>query len=252
MTRALLLLLAATGIHAQNLRVGESLTYKLKYVGIPAVTITLSIPEKTTVDGREVYRLSAHARTSALFSAFYSLDNSYNTYVDAETGLPWKYTKSIAQKTLRQSVTTLYDQDSGKATYAGGKFDPPIQTALREQTHNFFSMIQRLRSLHLADGVAESFNLDVETEPWIASIRVQGTEELHVAGRHRNAHRVVFTFTPTQEETRRRKTDIVTRRVATSRSRLVFWIDAEPPHAFLQVEFELSPFSVYAVLVDEE
>ncbi len=251
MWRFILFLLTAGPLVAQ-VPIGETLTYKLTYVGIPAVTITLSVPEKTRLDGRDVVRLSAHAKTNVFFSAFYSLDNQYDTYVDAETGLPVTFTKTIAQKTLRQRMTTTYDQASHRAVYDGGKFDPAVDKPIREESHNFFSMIHCLRTRPLKEGFSQSFHLDVETEPWTVVAKVTGLETIHVAGRDRRAHKVVFEFTPTQEEVRRRKTDIVTRRVATSQSRLTFWIDTDAPCAFLQVAFELSPFNVYAALIEEE
>ncbi len=236
---------------AQDRLVGEFCVYKLTYLGFSAVTIELSVPETLAYHDRHAYRTVARAKTNTLFSAFYSLDNRYETLIDAGTGLPLTYTKVIAQKTLSQQMTVTYDQLNGMATYDGGKFIPAVTKTIRTATHNFFSMLYALRGLTFREGETRQLNLDVETEPWAAEIAVLGRDAVEAAGERRDAWKIDVRFRPLEVEVRRRHTDILTRRVATGKSHLTFWLDANPPHLFLKVEFEMSPFNTYAVLVGE-
>jgi hypothetical protein len=247
----LLALTACLPAAAQNRLVGESCVYKLTYLGFSAVTIELAVPETLALDGRTVYRVVARAKTNPFFSAFYSLDNRYETLIDTETGLPLRYTKTIAQKTLSQQMMVTYDQVNGKGTYDGGRFSPALTRTIQSPTHNFFSMIYALRGLTLSEGDTKQLNLDVETEPWVADIVVLGPDAIEAAGKQRDAWKIDIRFRPLETEVRRRHTDILTRRVATSKSHLTFWLDGNSPHSFLKVEFEMSPFNAYAVLMDE-
>ncbi|MBL7994399.1 DUF3108 domain-containing protein [bacterium] len=236
-------------LFAQEKFLGERYAYKLTYLSIPAVNIYLSAPEMLTVNGKKALHLLAIARTTSLFSAFYTLENRYHTYIDQETGLPVKFNKTIHQRTLEQQGEISYDQANRQAVYNGGRFTSQVKMSMPENTHNLFSMIYFLRRDKLEVGQKFSFNLDVESEPWTAETHVDAKEKVDAADSTYDAYKVSFQFIPTKEEFKRKHTDILTRRVATSKTRLYFWIGADPPFPFLKVEFEMSPFSAYTTMV---
>ncbi len=244
-----LLLLTATGRVLAQSRVGESYAYKLTYLSIPAVSITLSVPDDSTIQGRVAFHLVAIARTSSLFSPFYTLQNRYDTWIDRETGLPLYYHKTVDQKTIRQEMTADFDQVNGTVKYEGGKFSPAVTQSIEPMTHNLFSMIFALRRQTLVKGQHVRLNLDVETESWIADIEAIDEETIRVAGNKWESVKVAFSFSPRGEEKKRKHTDILTRRLATSKTKLYFWIAKREPHPFLKVEFDTSPLSVYTTLV---
>jgi hypothetical protein len=235
-------------ISAQSTYIGEQATYKLTYLSISAVTITISVPEKKRTTTGALVHVVATAKTNAFFSTFYSLDNRYDIYIDSATLLPVRMDKSIHQKTLEQRMTVSYRHRDGEATFDGGKFSTPQTSPIVSDAHNFFSMIYWLRHQPLKTGDLYSLHLDVETEPWLVSIRVIGEEPLTTTGLSRQAVKIGFTFIPTQEEKNRKKTDILTRRLVTSKSKLFFWLAKDEPHPFLKVEFEMSPFNVITEL----
>lgn len=242
------LLVWAHGVSAQG-RIGEYYAYKLTYLSIPAVSISLSIPDDSTIHGRRALHLIAVARTSGLFSPFYTLENRYETWMDAETGVPIYYRKTVDQKTIRQEMTADFDPTRRVVTYRGGKFVRDSSRAIKQETHNLFSMIYALRHMPLSQGQHVRLDLDVETEPWTADIEVVGEEKIHVAGKSWECVKVSFRFSPLGTESKRKHTDILTRRLATSKTRLYFWIAKENPRPFLKVEYDASPFSTYATLV---
>jgi len=230
-------------------QVGEVHAFKLTYLSIPAVSITLTIPDDSTIHGQPVLHLVAIARTSSLFSPFYTLENRYDTWIDCDTGLPLHYHKKVDQKTIRQEMTADFDQSNHTVTYLGGKFSSGITQAIEPMTHNLFSMIYALRRQSLTKGQHLQINLDVETESWLADIEVVEEERIRVAGKTWESVKVAFTFSPRGEEKKRKHTDILTRRLATSKTKLYFWIAKEEPRPFLKVEYDTSPFSAYTTLV---
>jgi len=236
-------------LFAQERFLGEKYAYQLTYLSIPAVNIYLSVPETLSISGKKTFHLLAIARTNSLFSVFYTLENRYHTYIDAETGLPVKFSKDVHQRTLDQHGEISYDQANRQAAYEGGRFISQITMPIQENTHNLFSMIFFLRRGELHIGQTTHFNLDVESEPWNVETNVITKESVDAADSTYDAYKISFQFIPTKEELKRKHTDILTRRVATSKTRLYFWIGAAPPYPFLKVEYEMSPFSAYTTMI---
>lgn len=240
-----------TPVSAQEFFLGEAYAYKLTYLSIPAVNIYLTVPETVTVNGKKTYHLLAVARTNALFSPFYTLENRYHTYIDAVSGLPVKFSKEIHQRTLEQRGEILFDQTERQAVYEGGRFTSQIKTTIQENTHNLFSMIYSLRRGDMRVGQKFRFNLDVESEPWKAEAEVIKKETVKAADALHEAYKISIQFSSVRDEFKRKHTDILTRRVATSKTRLYFWIGAAAPYPFLKVEYEMAPFSTFTTLVKE-
>jgi len=246
----MLFLLTTAVMAVGQARVGEDCSYKLTYLSIPAVNIYLSIPEESDFDGRRVLHISAIARTSELFSPFYTLENRYDTWIDAESGLPLKYSKKIHQKTLDQTMTVMYDQNAGSARYQGGKFPEDTTVAVRPQSHNLFSLIYALRGMETAKGQRYRFFLDIETEPWMVEVTGESEEKITCAGNSFDAVKLRFAFLPIGVEKKRKHTDILTRRIVRSETKLWFWIAKESPRYFLKVEVDSSPFNVVTNLTE--
>ncbi len=231
---------------------GEHLTYKLTYLSISAATVTISVPEKKKTPDGALYHVVATAKTHRLFSNFYSLDNRYDIFIDSATHLPVRMEKDIRQKTLEQRMTITYRHGRGDAVYDGGKFTPPLSSPVAPDAHNFFSMIYWLRHQPLKAGDRYTLRLDVESEPWLAAMHVTGDETVSAAGKNWQAVKIGFTFIPAREEKKRKKTDILTRRLVTSKTGLFFWLAKDGNHPFLKVEFEMSPFNVVTVLTERK
>lgn len=241
----------AQPVFSQDNFLGEKYAYKLTYLSIPAVNIFISVPETLLIRGQKVFHVLAVARTNSLFSPFYTLENHYDTYIHTDSGLPVQFNKDIHQRTLTQQGEISYDQEKLQAVYDGGKFVSQITTSIQKNTHNLFSMIFYLRREALHIGQQFNFNLDVESEPWNVETKVIARENIKAADSLYEAYKISFQFIPTKEELKRHHTDILTRRVATSKTRLYFWIGVAPPYPFLKVEYEMSPFSAYTTMVKD-
>ncbi|MCB0832719.1 MAG: DUF3108 domain-containing protein [Bacteroidetes bacterium] len=244
----LVFLLAGSGnLISQASLVGENCSYTLRVLSIPAATITLAVQDTGRIDGRTVYTIKATARTNSFFSKFYALENTYFTTVDDESGLPLVYIKDIRQKTIEQHMEVHYAPQAKTADYSGDKFEGRHIETL-SNAHNLFSMIFKLRRQQLEVGQRLSLNLDIETEPWKALVTVEGRETIRVMGTDVKANRVSFVFNSLLPEKKRKKTDILTRRLVRSNTKLLFWIGVNPPYTFLRVDVDTSPFTTVTEL----
>lgn len=235
-------------LSAQQIPIGEHTSYKLSYLSFSAASVSFQVTGIVNINDRPCYRLVTDAQTTSFFSAFYDLHNTYETFVDTVTGLPLRYTKNIAQKTLRQHLTINYDHDNQTAQYDGGKWDSVFTVNVQPESHTLFSALFDLRRRTMYEGKQWVYNLDNETEPWKIQVTVLSRENIPAAGKEYPAYKLQVRFTPVGEEKKRKHTDIVTRRLVQSATKLYYWIEADAPHRGVQIEHETSPFSTYTIL----
>ena len=101
----------------KSLRVGEKLTYKITWLGMPVGTVTSHIKEITEVRGREAYYIELIAKTNAFCSAIYKIDDRFATYMDTETLLPLRHELKRREGRHRKDYIVEYDHKKNTATY---------------------------------------------------------------------------------------------------------------------------------------
>ena len=90
-------------------RVGESITLRLSYFKVEAGRFTLSIKPMVEVNGRPSYHFHYRARSSKVFSLFYSVDDVAETYVDYETLVPHSYEIHINESKQVGETRSYFD-----------------------------------------------------------------------------------------------------------------------------------------------
>lgn len=131
------LLLPGSLVFAQNLenlnepvfKVGEKLSYRLRYGFITAAEATIKV-EETDIkfENRPVFHLSAEGRTAGTFNFFYKVKNHYDSYVDQETLSPYLYTEDIREANYRRNDKVRFYQDQKKIVSKKGTFKTNGQT----------------------------------------------------------------------------------------------------------------------------
>ena len=235
---------------SQDRFINEKFTYNLTYLGVPTADAYISVAETLLADGRKAIHLGVLARTTSIFSSIYKLENYYQTYIDSATGLPFRYIKDIQQSTVEQHGEVSYDQSGGMAVFTGGRFKSKVVSSIQQNSHNLFSYVFFLRRQRLSENWKCESNLDVESEPWKIKAEVVSKELVPAAGKMMEAYKVSIRFVPVKKERKRKNTDILTRRVATSQTRVYFWIGVDSPFPVLRIENEMSIFNSYINLVD--
>ena len=131
------LLLSGTGVVAQDLeslnepvfKVGEKLSYRLRYGFITAAEATIQVKESTIkFDNRPTFHLSAEGRTAGTFNIFYKVKNLYDSYVDQQSMSPYLYTEDIREANYRRNDKVRFYQDQKKVVSKKGTFKTTDQT----------------------------------------------------------------------------------------------------------------------------
>jgi hypothetical protein len=151
---------------------GERLTYNVSFSNfISAAHVELQVGARGVFFGREGIQLRAHVETTGVVNAaLFAINNDYLTYVDPETGLPYR-AQQVAREPTRTSNTARAFNDPA-----------PIPSRLRNGespgVYDLLSAIYRLRALPLAEGSSHYLSVKGETEEYQAEVKVSGRQTI--------------------------------------------------------------------------
>lgn len=154
-------------------RVGERLTYHVTYSSfINAAHIELLIAARGTFFNRDALQLRAHVETTGVVNAaLYSINNDYTSYVDPNTGLPFRTQQVIREGGRTSDSSSEYNQPVGTVAI-------PSKLRLGEfpGTYDFLSTIYRLRALTLTPGSVYYFTARNDLDQYAVEFRVTGQQ----------------------------------------------------------------------------
>ena len=152
-------------------RVGEKLTYSISYSSFPsAAHAEFEVVARGDFYGRQAIQVRAHVETTGVVNvALFAINNDYVTYIDPQTGLPFR-----SQETARDAMTSAEAANEFPQP-AGNEAIPPKMRALAG-TFDFLSAFYRARALPLNDG--EEYDLTVRGEggEYQVELKVVGRE----------------------------------------------------------------------------
>jgi hypothetical protein len=155
-------------------KVGERLTYDVSFSNFLSVAhVELMVAARGNFDGREGIQLRAHVQTSGVINAaLFAINNDYISYVDSETGTPFR-----SQQILRDS-----SRISDPAVDPGQPSGVVTREAAVSGGYDLVSAIYRLRAMPLADGAVFRMTVRGENnEEYQAEIRVSTGKAIKTA-----------------------------------------------------------------------
>lgn len=154
-------------------RVGERLTYHVTFSSfINAAHVELLIAARGTFFNRDALQLRAHVETTGVVNAaLYSINNDYTSYVDPNTGLPFRTQQVIREGGRTSDSSSEYNQPVGTAAI-------PSKLRLGEfpGTYDFLSTIYRLRALTLSPGSVYYFTARNDLDQYAVELKVTGQQ----------------------------------------------------------------------------
>lgn len=165
---------AQNGAHAFSqapYRIGERLTYNISYSNFPsAAHAAFEVVQRGVFHGRDAIQLRAHVETTGVVNvALFAINNDYLTYVDPETGLPFR-----SQQTARDAMKAS-DSEQDFSQPGGNEAIPPKLRALGG-TFDFLSAFYRARALPLNDGAEYDLVIRGEGVDHAVEIKVVGRQ----------------------------------------------------------------------------
>jgi hypothetical protein len=154
-------------------RVGERLTYNVSFSNFPdAAHAEVEVAARGNFFGRDAIQLRGHVETNGVINvALYAINNDYVTYIDPETGLPFRSEESA--RDVIKSTDSVQDFNQT----AGNQAIPPKQKGF-PGTYDFLSAFYRARALPLTEGAVYNLSLHTEAGDYQAELRVVGKDNV--------------------------------------------------------------------------
>ncbi len=154
-------------------RVGERLTYSVDFSHfINAAHVELFVAARGRFFNRDGIQLRAHVETSGIVNvALFSMNNDYITYIDPESGLPFRSQQVMREGDRATEVSSDYNQIAG--TDAVGSTPKTGELA---GMYDLISGLYRARAMPLADGASYFITVRAQNETYHAEIKVGGKQ----------------------------------------------------------------------------
>ena len=156
-------------------QIGEQLTYHVTYSNfVDAAHIEMLIADRGTFFTRDAIQLKTHIETTGVVNAaLYSINNDYTSYIEPETGIPFRTQQIIREGGRISDTSSEYNQPVGTTA-----IPPKLREGAVPGVYDLLSAVYRLRALPLAQGAGYYFKVRSELEELNAELRVKGRELL--------------------------------------------------------------------------
>src|SRR3989338_5007719 len=101
----------------KEFRVGERLTYGVRWMGVYVGQATLSVKEITELNGAQVYHIVSAARSNAFLDKIYKVRDEIHSYVDTKDLFSRKFEKHQREGKYKADEEIVYDYVAKKGYY---------------------------------------------------------------------------------------------------------------------------------------
>lgn len=106
-------------------KVGEKLTFNLKYGFVTAGISVMQIEDIRKIFGRDTYHISFTVNSVPSFDWIYKVRDRYETYLDVKGIFPWRFEQHIREGSFSRDLSAFFDQKHGKAKTTQGTYEIP-------------------------------------------------------------------------------------------------------------------------------
>jgi len=104
---------------------GEHLVFEIAYGFVKAGTSTMSVADTQRVQGRLCYHIVTTAESNSFFSAFFTVRDRVESWMDVDGLFSWKFEKHLREGKFRSDRYEVYDQINRRVFAKSDTFDAP-------------------------------------------------------------------------------------------------------------------------------
>ncbi len=112
-------------VENNSFKIGEKLTFKIKYGFVTAGISVMQIKDERIVSGRKVNHVIFEVNSVPSFDWIYKVRDRYETFIDKEGLFPWRFEQHIREGGYKRDYSAYFDQRNNKAYTSEGIFDVP-------------------------------------------------------------------------------------------------------------------------------
>ncbi len=106
-------------------KVGEKLTFAIKYGFVTAGVAVMQIPDIKKISGREAYQVKFQVNSVPSFDWIFKVRDRYETYIDTQGIFPWRFEQHVREGGYSRDFSAFFDQRRGKAKTTEGEYNIP-------------------------------------------------------------------------------------------------------------------------------
>ncbi|MBS1959559.1 MAG: DUF3108 domain-containing protein [Bdellovibrionales bacterium] len=172
--------------------IGEKLEYDIRFIGIDAAHLNVELLPPKMLGDRQVYHISAHAKTAKLFELVYRVDDRIESFWDYDGLFSHKFMMDLDESKQSRKLIELYDYEK-KKSFFWNRVDH-VEKGLSEQKEQYdialwsqdpISSLYYLRIADLPKNPAKEFRYPViiDGKPWESVLKFQKQEKIYAGGK---------------------------------------------------------------------
>ncbi|PHS65719.1 MAG: ATP-dependent exonuclease [Flavobacterium sp.] len=143
----LFLILTITMLSAQQKAYGDGewLKFRIHYGLITAGTATLEVNQED-LDGKQVFHIEGFGETTGMTSWFFPVEDDYQSYVDIEKDIPYKFIRKIDEGGHTKDIIIEFNHDTQVALIKNLKHNTEKSVSFPEGVQDMVSSFYYLRN----------------------------------------------------------------------------------------------------------
>ncbi len=220
---------------------GEHHKFSLTYFGVEAGTLDLYVRPYKYIKGRKVYHIHGHGKSTSVFSLFYRVNDTGDSFMDYQGLFSHKFHMKLDETFQQHEIIELYDQEERKVHYyqrmihtrKGFKLKQFIKDTY-EYTQDAITAAFYLRTLDLEVGEEYTYPIVSNGKSWTIKSRVVRKEKIKTDMGEFEAFLV--------------KPETHFEGILQKKGDIFFWISNDKHKAFLKIDAKVKIGSVIAYL----
>lgn len=135
-------------VHAQSHEAfedGEWFKFRIHYGIFNASFATLEVNE-TTYKNKPVYHVVGKGKSTGLLDLFFNVNDNYETYIDKNTGAPYKFIRKINEGGYTKDIQIEFDHDNNTALVVDKEHNEREVYSIKNNVHDMVSAFYYLRN----------------------------------------------------------------------------------------------------------
>jgi len=158
-----------------NIEIGESFSYKIKWMGVSVGRFEARVAGETVYNDRPVYIMEMIGGTNRWTSMIYRIRDRFVSYVDKEKLVPLKLEVSRREGFYKKDAVTIFDHEKGIASFHNTLDNSRKDFAIPDNVVDLMSVFYQLR--HRSISLKELQQFDVIFAETIFTVYGQAEEE---------------------------------------------------------------------------
>jgi hypothetical protein len=164
---------------------GEKLTYDVMYFGLSAGEFTTEVMPYKEINSRKVYYIRGTAISTKLFSLFYRLNDTIETFIDYDGFFSHRFHMLLDESKQNRDSLELYDSEKGETFFWNrvnhkdkGFAEVKTFAPMPAFSQDTLSAAYYLRTVPLPDGAVVNVPIVSEAKSWEAVMTVIRREQV--------------------------------------------------------------------------